>query len=298
MFSINKMNTHIIGKTFQYYQPDTIEKAAELLAELPSSKVIAGGTDLVPKMKQRILEPEHVINLKKIPDIVGIKETKMGIWIGAATKLRAIEKSNLVKEKIPLQYLATKTIGSIQIRNMGTIGGNVCNASPAADGALGLVTQDTIVHIVGLKRQRDIPIIDFFTGPGTTTLEKDEIVSGFTVPIMDEYTGYHFISIGRTALDISTISIAVTITKKNNRVSKSRIALGSVAPTPIRLLDVEGYLHDKTLTDEIITDAARMASMGINPITDIRASSEYRKAAAKGIAMEAMKIAWTREAHR
>jgi CO/xanthine dehydrogenase FAD-binding subunit len=298
MININKWNTHIIGKPFQYHQPESVEEATWLLAELPCCKVIAGGTDLVPKMKQRLLEPEHVVNLKKIPELVGIKETGKSVWIGAATKLRAIEKSDLVKEKIPLQHLATKTIGSIQIRNMGTIGGNVCNASPAADGVLGLVAQDATVHIAGSKGARDVSIVGFFTGSGATVLGKDELVTGFTVPIMDGDTGYHFISIGRTALDISTISIAVTITKRDNRVSKARIALGSIAPTPLRLPEVEEYLKGKTLTDEVIREAAMMVSMGIKPITDIRASAEYRKEAAKGMAMEAIKIAWTREAQR
>lgn len=298
MIPINKWNTHIIGKPFQYHQPETVEEAAKLLSELSGCSVIAGGTDLIPKMKQRLLEPEHVVNLKKIPALVGIEETAEGVWIGAATKLRAVEKSELIKEKIPLQYYATKTIGSVQIRNMGTIGGNVCNASPAADGALGLVTLDATVHIAGSKGSRDLPISEFFTGPGVTVLAKDEFVTGFTVPEMDKDTWYHFISIGRTALDISTISIAATITKKNNKVTKARIALGSVAPTPIRLNSVEEYLTGKTLTDEIIKDATLMVSNDIKPITDIRATAEYRREASKGMAMEAIKIAWTQEAQR
>ena len=298
MSSINKWNTHIIGKPFQYHQPETIEEVAKLLNELPSCKVIAGGTDLVPKMKQRLLEPANVVNLKKIPELVGIKETKDGVWIGAATKLRAVERSQLVQEMIPLQYLATKTIGSVQIRNMGTLGGNVCNASPAADGALGLVTLDAVVHIAGVKGNRDVSADEFFTGPGATVLGKDEFVTGFTVPVMDVDTGYHFISIGRVALDISTISLAVTLTKKQGKIAKARVALGSVAPTPLRLPEVEKYLEGKALTDENIREAAVMVSEGIKPITDIRASAEYRKEASKGMAMEAIKIAWTKEAQQ
>ena len=295
MIDINKWNSHIIGTLFQYHQPETIEAATRLLKKLPSCKVIGGGTDLVPRMKQRIIEPEHLVNIKKIPELVGIKQTEYGIWIGAATKLRTIEKSQLIKEKIPLQFLATKTIGSVQIRNMGTLGGNVCNASPAADGALGLLTQDALTHISGANGKRTIPINTFFTGPNTTVLDKDEIVTGFSVPLPEDNTGYHFISIGRMALDISTISIAVTITKKNCKATKVRIALGSVAPTPLRLPIVEDYLKDKDLTTKLIKKAATMVSNDIKPITDIRASAKYRKEAAKGMAMEALKIAWTKE---
>ena len=296
MTSINKFNTHIIGKPFAYHQPTTVEEATKLLAELNDVKVLAGGTDLIPKMKQRLLEPKNIVNLKKIKALEGIKERDKGIWIGAATKLRVIERSQLIKDKIPLQYLATKTIGSVQIRNMGTLAGNVCNASPAADGALGLVAQDSIIHIAGSKGKRDVPITEFFTGPGASVLEKDEIVTGFTVPVMDKDTGYHFISIGRMALDISTISIAVTVTKKDGKVAKATVALGSVAPTPLRLPEVEKFLKGKSLSDEVIWEAAEMVSNGIKPITDVRASAEYRKEAAKGMAMEAIKLAWTKEA--
>jgi len=296
MTSINKFNTHIIGKPFAYHQPTTVEEATKLLAELNDVKVLAGGTDLIPKMKQRLLEPKNIVNLKKIKALEGIKERDKGIWIGAATKLRVIERSQLIKDKIPLQYLATKTIGSVQIRNMGTLAGNVCNASPAADGALGLVAQDSIIHIAGSKGKRDVPITEFFTGPGASVLEKDEIVTGFTVPVMDKDTGYHFISIGRMALDISTISIAVTVTKKDGKVAKATVALGSVAPTPLRLPEVEAFLKGKSLSDEVIWEAAEMVSNGIKPITDVRASAEYRKEAAKGMAMEAIKLAWTKEA--
>jgi carbon-monoxide dehydrogenase medium subunit len=178
---------------------------------------------------------------------------------------------------------------------MGTLAGNVCNASPAADGALGLVAQDATVHITGSKDKRDVLITEFFTGPGATVLEKDEIVTGFTVPVMDKDTGYHFISIGRMALDISTISIAVTVTKKDGKVAKATVALGSVAPTPLRLPEVEQFLKGKSLSDEVIWEAAEMVSNGIKPITDVRASAEYRKEAAKGMAMEAIKLAWTKE---
>ena len=291
MNNINKFNTHIIGTPFNYHQPTTVEEVCKLLDGLEQARVIAGGTDLIPKMKQRLFEPTDLVDLKKIPELVGIKETEDGIWIGAATKLRNIEKSKLIQEKIPLQFLCTKTIGSIQIRNMGTLGGNVCNASPAADGALGLVTLNATTHIAGSKGTRDLPLEMFFTGPGASILAKDEIVTGFTVPIPENGTGYHFISIGRMALDISTISIAVTLTMEAGKVKASRIALGSVAPTPLRLPEVEEYLVGKELTEEEIIEAVVTVSKCIKPIDDIRASAEYRREAAKGMAMEAITMA-------
>jgi CO/xanthine dehydrogenase FAD-binding subunit len=287
MSNINKWNTHIISKPFNYHSPETVEEAVKLLDTLENVRVLAGGTDLIPKMKQRLFEPSEIVNLKKIPELVGIKETEKDIWIGAATKLGEIEKSKLIQDKLPLQYLCTKTIGSVQIRNMGTLGGNVCNASPAADGALGLVTLQAIAHIAGVKGTRDVSVEEFFVSPSKSVLAKDEIVTGFTIPFPEKGTGYHFISIGRMALDISTISIAVTVTIKDGKVTASRIALGSVAPVPLRLPKVDEYIIGKELTDELIEKAAEMVSAGIKPIDDIRATAEYRRVASKGMTMEA-----------
>ncbi len=291
MTNINKFNTHIISKPFTYHQPETVEEAVNLLHKQSEVKILAGGTDLIPKMKQRLFNPKHIINLKKIPSLKGIKETERGIWIGATTKLRDIEKSKLVKEKIPLQYQCVKTIGSVQIRNMGTLGGNVCNASPAADGALGLIALNATIHITGINGERDVAVEDFFRGPGESVLGKDELVTGFTVPAPEEATGFHFISIGRMALDISTISVAVTVTLREGEVSDSRICLGSVAPVPLRLKKVEGYLMGKELRVDVITEAAERVSAGIKPIDDLRASAEYRREAAKGLMMEALYMA-------
>ncbi len=291
MSKINEFNTHIIGKPFEYHQPETVEEAVKILDKLDNARIMVGGTDLIPKMKQRLFEPTDLVNLKKIPELTGIKETKDGIWIGATTKLREIERSKLVQDKIPLQYLCTKTIGSVQIRNMGTLGGNVCNASPAADGALGLVTLNAIAHMAGVKGTRDVPVEDFFVSPGKSVLAKDEIVTGFTVPIPEKGTGCHFISIGRMALDISTISIAVTVTIEDGKVKASRISLGSVAAVPLRLPKIDEYLVGKELTDELIIEVAGKVSASIKPIDDIRATAEYRREASKGMAMEAYKLA-------
>jgi carbon-monoxide dehydrogenase medium subunit len=174
---------------------------------------------------------------------------------------------------------------------MGTLGGNVCNASPAADGALGLVAMDANVIITGPQGTREIKAQEFFKAPGLTFLRKDEIVEGFKVKIPKDM-GYCFISIGRTSLDISTISIGVVLKTKNNEILDVNIALGSVAPTPLRLYEVEEWLQGKTLSPELIKEASRRVSNSIKPITDIRGTAEYRYAAAEGIAREAITRAW------
>ena len=291
MNPINKHNTHIV-MPFEYHQPTTIEEAVEALKKHPGAKPLAGGTDLIPKMKQKLIEPKHVVNLKKIPEMGVIEDRGDAVYIGAAVKLSEIEKSETVRRRLPLLSSCVKSIGSVQIRNMGTLGGNVCNASPAADGALGLMALEATVHIAGPGRKRQVEAKDLFEGPGLTVLGEDEIVTGFTVTVPTEDTGTCFISVGRTALDISTISIAVALTMDGDRVKDAKIALGSVAPTPLRLLDVEKQLKGKTLTEKLVEDTARKVSESIKPITDLRGTAEYRREASKGIAVEALTKAW------
>jgi len=291
MNQINRHNTHILAH-FEYHQPTTIKEAVETLRKHPEAKPLAGGTDLVPKMKQALIKPRHVVNLKKIPELNMVEERGDTVYIGAAVKLRELEKSELVRRRLPLLASCVKSIGSVQIRNMGTIGGNVCNASPAADAALGLVALEAAVHIAGPEGERTVEAKDFFKVPGLTVLGDDEIVTGFTVPVSTGDTGTCFISVGRTALDISTVSIAVALKTDGDRVKDAKIALGSVAPTPLRLLDVEKQLEGKKLTEKLIEDAARKVSESIQPITDVRGTAEYRRKASKGLTVEAITEAW------
>jgi CO/xanthine dehydrogenase FAD-binding subunit len=292
MNPINRHNTHILTP-FEYHQPTTIKEAVETLGKHPDAKPLAGGTDLVPKMKQSLIKPKHIVNLKMIPELNVIEERGDTVYIGAAVKLRKLEKNETVQKRLPLLTSCVKSIGSVQIRNMGTIGGNVCNASPAADGALGLVALEATVHIAGPDGERQVEAKDFFKGPGLTVLRGDEIVTGFTVPIPTEDTGTCFISVGRTALDISTVSIAVALKTDGDRVKDAKIALGSVAPTPLRLLDVEKQLEGKKLTEKLIEDAARKVSESIQPITDVRGTAEYRRKASRGLTIEALTEAWS-----
>lgn len=291
MNQINRHNTHILTP-FQYHQPTSIQEAVETLRKHPDAKPLAGGTDLIPKMKQALIKPTHIVNLKKIPELNIVEERGEAIHIGAAVKLRELEKNETVKRLLPLLNSCVKSIGSVQIRNMGTIGGNVCNASPAADAALGLVALEATVHIAGPDGERTVETKDFFKGPGLTVLSDDEIVTGFTVPVPTEETGTCFLSVGRTSLDISTISIAVALKTDGDRVKDAKIALGSVAPTPLRLLDVEKHLKGKTLTEKLIEDTANKVPESIHPITDVRGTAEYRRKASKGLAVDALTEAW------
>jgi CO/xanthine dehydrogenase FAD-binding subunit len=275
MSGINTHNTHIVA-SFQYHAPTSIAEAVKLLEEHGADAlVLAGGTDLIPKMKQAVLKPKHLVNLKRIPELMGVREEAEQIRIGALTHLRDLERSIIVTEKLPLLHEAVTAIGSVQIRNMGTVGGNICNASPAA-------------NIAGPSGARNIDLESFFTGPGKTVLGRGEFLASLTLPYPDEGSHGAFIKLARTSLDLATTSIAVNAKMKKDTVEIARVVMGSVAPTPLRLRNVEQSLTKKKLTVDAIEEAGRLVSESIKPIDDIRGTAEYRRLASKGLAMEAL----------
>lgn len=213
------------------------------------------------------------------------------LYIGAATKLKDLERSKVVRDRFPLLYEAVKSIGSVQVRNMATIGGNLCNASPAGDASVSLLALDAEIQTMSQKTTRRIPIQEFFKGPGQTILKPDEMLHVVSVPYTPNGTGGAFIKIGRTDLDIATINIAAVLKLEQDVIGKCRIALGSVAPTPIRARKTESFLCGKKLTSGTLDAAAEIASGEINPITDIRATAEYRFDASKTLIKDALILA-------
>lgn len=293
--SVNRVNTHIIPFRFEYHAPTSLKEALELLSKYgEEAKLLAGGTDLLVKMKQRLTAPSHLIDIKRISGLNRIEERDDGIHIGAATRLRTIERSEAVKTRLPLLHEAVRSIGSVQIRNKATVGGNLCNASPAADSAVALLALDSEAHIIGSGGARIVPMEEFFTGPGETVLGADEILTGVSVPYPPEGAGTSFMTIGRTSLDISTINIAVALKVEEGVVEECRIALGAVAPTPIRIKRAEAFLRRNELTAENLGKAAEMVAEEIRPITDIRATAEYRREASKTLTKDALTVACER----
>ena len=286
--SINTHNTHIIHG-FQYHAPSSVVEAVKLLDDYGiEATILAGGTDLVPKMKQALIKPLHVVNLKHIPELAGVKEEATQIRIGALTRLRDLEQNTIVTEKLPLLNDAIVAIGSVQIRNMATIGGNLCNASPAADSAQALIVLGAYANIVGPLSERSVDLERFFTGPGKTVLGRGELLASITLPYPEEGSRGVFLKLGRTSLDLATVSISVSAKVSKEVIESIRVVMGAVAPTPLRLRNVEQHLIKKKLTVEVIEEAGRLVSESIKPITDIRSTAEYRRLASKGLALEAL----------
>lgn len=284
---INKHNTHIL-LGFEYFAPTTIVEACKILVEHSDAIVLAGGTDVIVKMKEGSLRPKRVVNIKKIPGLGGIKETPDGIWIGALTRIRDIEKSTLVQEKLHILYEAVRVIGSVQVRNLATVGGNVCNASPAADSAVALLALDAVAHISGPGGERKVQFSEFFTGPGSTVLVRGELLTGITVP--SRVVGWKgcWVRVARASMDIATISLAATVKTENGFVKDIHLAWGTVAPTPMRTRDVEDFIVGKKLDNNVIEEAAKLAATSIRPRESGRSSGVYKRKVAEGFIREAL----------
>ncbi len=263
---------------FEYLAPTTIGEACNLLLELgEGAKVMAGATDLIPPMRDKAIAPEYLIDLKKIPGLDQLTyDEEEGLKIGALTTLRTLETSPLVKEKNPAVAHAAKVVASTQIRMKGTMAGNICNASPSC--APNLLAQGAKILVQGPDKDRVIKIEDFFLGVKKTSLEPGEIVTGIVIPPLKENEAAAYIKHAvRKAMDLAIIGVAVKIKVEEGICTDAKIALGAVATTPIRAPKAEAALIGKALTDEAIVKASEEAMASCDPISDIRASKEYRK---------------------
>ena len=266
-------------KPFEYLEPTNIDEALSMLDRWKDdAKVIAGGTDLIPLMRDKLSAPKYLIDINHLSELEFIKDNGNAIRIGALSRLATVEKSNLVQEKAPVLADAASQVGSIQVRNVGTIGGSLVNASPAADVAPPLLVREAKVKSRTLQGEREIPLSEFFVGVKKTVLRNNELLTEIIVPKKPSHTGESFLKIGkRNALIISVASAAASITLSKTKCDKARIALGSVAPTPVRAQKTEAFLEGKEVNDGSIIEASKLVAGDMNPITDFRASAEYRK---------------------
>ena len=265
---------------FQYLEPQTIEEAVSLLAKYGGeAKVIAGGTDLINLIRMKTIRPNYVVDIGRISGLDHVRYDDDGaLSIGALTTLRTLETSNDVKHCHPVIAQAAGQLGSVAIRNVGTVGGNLCHASPAADTAPSLIALGTEVRIVGPAGERTVALEDFFTGPGRTVLQRGEILAEICVPPMPPDTkGVYLKHASRGAADLAIVGVAVIATLDGGCCRNVKIVLGAVAPMPIRARNAERVLEGKEINDAVIEQAARAAAAESRPITDVRASADYRR---------------------
>lgn len=278
----------------KYFAPKTIKEACSLLSEYKEeAKVIAGGTDLLVVMKHREVLPKYIINIRGIPgqDYIIYDESE-GLSIGALATIRSIETSSLIREKFGILAQAASKLGTWQIRNQGTIGGNLCNAAPSAEMAPALMVLEAKLKIIGADRERMVPIEDFFTGPGQTVLKPTEILTEIQVPnLLPRSGGVYLKQTIRKAMDLAIVGVGIITTMDGDVLSNVKIALGAVAPTPIRAKKTEEILEGKRLNDDLLEKASLTASDESSPIDDIRSSADYRRRIVRVLVGRAIKQA-------
>jgi CO/xanthine dehydrogenase FAD-binding subunit len=265
---------------FEYLEPHTMDEALSLLSQHKGrAKVIAGGTDLLPKLKRReISAPEYIIDLKGIPDLGYIKyDDGGGLRLGALVTIHAVEASPVVQERYGVLSQAVESMASTQVRNRGTIAGNLCNAVPSADTAPALLTLEASLKLASPEGERMVNIADFFTGPNETVLTDEEILQEIQVPNLPPHSGGSYQKLTpRRSMDLAVVGVAAVVVAEDGVCSDIRIALGAVAPTPMRARRAEDIVRGQKLTEEVTNRAAQIASEQCRPIDDHRASAQYR----------------------
>ena len=265
-------------KPFEYFEPGTIEEATQILFKYgEGSRVLAGGVDLVARMRKRQIQPRCVVSIQNIPGLDYIESTGAGLKFGALATLRSLEFSPTIQKDYVSLYEAIRQIASVQVKNMGTAIGNLCVATPASDIACSLFALGAELKIAGTTGERTIPIENFFMRAGQTILEPSEVVTEVLVPHPLARSGNSFLTLVRTAADVSKINVAVSLAIKDSTCSDVKIVLGSVAPTVIRAVKAESILKDNKLEQKAIKEAAETAAEEAKPITDLRSTVEYRR---------------------
>jgi carbon-monoxide dehydrogenase medium subunit len=290
----------------ELYQPNSLEEASRLVKENgPGGRFLAGGTDLVIAIKEKGLIPRYIVDLKRVPGLAAIRENPDGsITIGALTTMRAIEISPVIRDRFPFLAQSAAEVGSIQIRNRATVGGNMANATPSADVAPSLIAINATAQIMGASGPRTLPLEDFFRGPGQTVMSPEEILTEITIPrtsprLVGEYIKFS----PRDMMDLAYVGVAVAyvIGEKEQRCEGVRIVLGAVAPTPMRARAAEAILEQQIITEELAARAGDEAAKECKPISDVRSSAEYRREMVRAMTKRAIlnaaaprsgKIAW------
>ncbi|MEW6664528.1 MAG: xanthine dehydrogenase family protein subunit M [Thermodesulfobacteriota bacterium] len=263
---------------FEYHAPASVPEALELLSRYGSDvKLLAGGTDLLVAMKKRTATPSHLVNLKTIPGLSGIQTDREGVTIGPLTTIAEIERSAVIRDSYTPLWDAALVMASPQVRTLATIGGNIVSAVPSADTAPPLMVLSAQARISGLGGERSCPVEELFAGPSACALAATDILTGIRIP-KPKGKGTYLKSMRRAALDLALAGVAAYIAFDGGRICTGvKIALSAVAPTPIRAAAAEQVVFGKVLTEELSAEAGRVSAAICKPISDVRATEEYRR---------------------
>ncbi len=265
---------------FEFFAPESLDEALELLSEYGDrARVKAGGTDLLIRMRKRLVTPDVLIGLSRLKHLEAIVfDEEKGLSIGAMARLAQVADNEHIRNRYPAVAYAASITATNQIRNLGTVVGNLCNASPSADNAPSLIAMKGEAVLASVRGKRIVPLDAFFLGPGVTVREHDELVTEVRVlrPGVGTGCAYQFISM-RSKVDIAAVSVGVMVVMDGETIREARVVLGAVASTPLRSLKASEVLTGAKVNDALLQEASRAAMEEACPISDCRACDEYRK---------------------
>lgn len=285
-------------KSFEFFAAKDSNHAVTLLAQHAANakvKIIAGGTDLLADLKFTTHGPDVVVDISRAEDLKNINITEQGLSIGALVTHTQIMRSPLIRQLFPALVDAAHTIGAVQTRNLGTLGGNLVTAVPSMDSGPTLMALEAIVTIAGNGGRRQMPLSEFFVGPRKTVLKPDELLAEIIIPKQNLGKPTHFLKFGLRkgqALALVNVGASFWVDWEKNTFLAPRIALGAVAPKVIRASQAEAYLEGRTITTETMAEAGRVAVGDAKPISDFRASAEYRRHLIAVLTKRALEGAW------
>jgi CO/xanthine dehydrogenase FAD-binding subunit len=283
-------------RRFDYAAPTTVDEACQLLASNPNARALAGGTDLLIQMKERGRPVPLLVSLRWVEQLSSLK-TNGQLEIGSMVTCGEVAWSDAIRKAWPSLVDGADLVGSVQIRNKGTVGGNVCNAAPSADVVPALIVLGATARIRGPGGERTLPLQDVFRGPGQTVLGPGELLAGVSVPSSAAGSGSAYLRhVPRREMDIAVVGVAVhlQLDADGRTVKDARVALASVAPTPIRSPQAEQALIGSQLNDEALRRAGDGAAADARPISDVRATADYRRELLKVYTRRVGQIAYQR----
>jgi CO/xanthine dehydrogenase FAD-binding subunit len=270
--------TLAITHQFEYAKPKNLDQALALLSQKANCAILSGGTDLVDMLKENVIQPEVVVDIKGLEGFNKITFKNNSLQIGAGVTFADLITSDIVQNKFPVIVELAKTVASVGIRNRATLVGNICSAVPCMDSGPLLLAYDATVHVAGQKCERKISASEWFIAPRKTALQKDEIVTGVSLPYPKVKHAGCWVKLGRYAgEDLAQVSLLILALYGGS----FRISFGAVAPVPVRAKKIEKFLNGQAITSLLIEKAKQLIEEEIKPITDVRASKEYRMHMAK-----------------
>jgi CO/xanthine dehydrogenase FAD-binding subunit len=286
-------------KRFDYLVPCNLIEALEMMSDRPGAIPLAGGTDLLVQMKEGHRSVQTLLSLKRVPEVHQVA-LNGALTFGSAVTVGQIATDQQIQQDYAALAMGAGLIGSVQIRNMATVGGNLCNAAPSADTAPPLLVLGAQAVIASVHGERTIPLEAFFLGPAQTALQPGELLKAIVVPKPREGSASFYIRhTPRARMDIAIVGVAAAITlDQEGRVADARLALGAVAPVPMRATQAEALLRGQACTDELLRQAGAVAAQEAKPIDDLRASAEYRRHLVNVLTQRALRSAWVRAKDR